>query len=662
MYTILGITAFGVLCGEAGVPTAFTRVSAYREWIEQHVWPDEGEFIYIPMTYTQFYLLLFADIDDSSDGIEPYLCEDKASIDGKLFCDGVMDCPDGSDEKLFCKRFPCRSGYVRCDYGACVRDTSICGAINETFVLRSKQHRTMPQLYSKSEHDDTKPYECEDHTTIDSSLLCNGVEDCPDGSDEKTFCQFLPCPTGFERCGNGPCVRNTSECIANKQNVDSEGCRVERTPKNGFVALASNVAKHLEANAIVANNRIIQYGCDAGYHLIGANSVVFCVNGKWSGEDATPTCERRCNMTEISSITYMTNCYESTDPDKKEVRCTAADLVVPGVVVQIACRSGYRNVQPNSRQITCDHNGQWNNYPKPCQQVCGEEGPAVDGYIHSGVVTMNHQVPWHVAIYHIANDTRIDQVPTYICGGSIINARMVISAIHCFWDAAFEVVAPASEYRVVAGKFYSGYNDPREKNKFQVLHIRDIAYPDGYNDYTGLYANDIAILVLDKYIEFRRNIAPVCVNLHYQFEERVITPGLWGRVPGWGVTKIGGDISDELKSIEIPVVNRTECRAHLDRATRPFLTAEKFCAGILNQNAGVCHGDSGGGLVFQEDVDEQKFYHLRGIVSSGPRDGNSCDANKYAFFTNIAHFSQFIERYDLITNPSHGLDKNKSST
>lgn len=501
--------------------------------------------------------------------------------------------------------------------------------------------------------DGAERFQCDDETTIDGNLLCNGIKDCADGSDEKSFCKYVPCH--LLRCDYGACVLDPSICGTTNQETATDWCQIGNIPQNGHIALASNPTKHLSVNAKIPNYGSIQYGCDAGYHLIGERSTDLCVNGKWSIQNAAPTCEPRCNMTEISSITYMTNCYKSTDRGNEEVRCIAADLVEPGVTVHVACRSGYRTAQANGQRVTCDRNGRWSDYPKPCQQVCGEEGAAVDGFIFSGSITDNRRVPWHVGIYHIADDTRKDREPTYICGGTIINARMVISAIHCFWNAAFEEVSPASEYRVVAGKFYHRFNDAREKKQFQLLHVQRIEYPPGYNDYNGLYANDIAILILDKHIEFRPNVAPACVNLHYGFEERVITPGSWGRVAGWGLTKVGGDPSDELKSIEIPVVNRAECRSSLDGPTRPFLTDEKFCAGVLNQNAGVCKGDSGGGLLFLEEVGNKKLYHLRGIVSSGSRVGDSCDANKYAFFTNIAHFSQFIERFDLETNPSRGI-------
>lgn len=41
MYTIVGVTSFGKVCGIAGSPGVYTRVYAYLNWIESIVWPNE---------------------------------------------------------------------------------------------------------------------------------------------------------------------------------------------------------------------------------------------------------------------------------------------------------------------------------------------------------------------------------------------------------------------------------------------------------------------------------------------------------------------------------------------------------------------------------------------------------------------------------------------
>lgn len=56
--------------------------------------------------------------------------------------------------------------------------------------------------------------------------------------------------------------------------------------------------------------------------------------------------------------------------------------------------------------------------------------------------------------------------------------------------------------------------------------------------------------------------------------------------------------------------------------------------------AGVCQGDSGGGLVFNE---KSRFY-IRGVVSLAPKSNISggCDSNQFALYTKISRYLDFI--------------------
>lgn len=172
----------------------------------------------------------------------------------------------------------------------------------------------------------------------------------------------------------------------------------------------------------------------------------------------------------------------------------------------------------------------------------------------------------------------------------------------------------------------------------------------GYNDYEGLFANDIAVVVLSKFIEFKLNVAPACIE-EYKFDDKIVQPGLIGRVAGWGLIDPNGDTSSTLKQIDLPVIEREHCSKIFNQDFRPFFTSDKFCAGYLT-GIGVCSGDSGGGLVFPKRINDKTVYYLRGIVSTGQNKGGSCDKDAYSLFTNTAYFWDLIEHHIIANRPT----------
>lgn len=58
---------------------------------------------------------------------------------------------------------------------------------------------------------------------------------------------------------------------------------------------------------------------------------------------------------------------------------------------------------------------------------------------------------------------------------------------------------------------------------------------------------------------------------------------------------------------------------------------------------GVCEGDSGGGLVFRKTDLHRNRYYLRGIVSTAPQVNGSCNEYKYAFYTKVSTYLNYIK-------------------
>lgn len=69
----------------------------------------------------------------------------------------------------------------------------------------------------------------------------------------------------------------------------------------------------------------------------------------------------------------------------------------------------------------------------------------------------------------------------------------------------------------------------------------------------------------------------------------------------------GGSPSEILKFVELPTVDRAQCIAESDIGPiysrfRPFITPDKFCAGLLNSNVSTCQGQFLSFLLLPYDI------------------------------------------------------------
>lgn len=63
--------------------------------------------------------------------------------------------------------------------------------------------------------------------------------------------------------------------------------------------------------------------------------------------------------------------------------------------------------------------------------------------------------PWHVGVFD--NSTIISNDFEQICGGTIIDSNIILSAAHCFYDRPNSRVHDASNYIIGAGKTYRNF-------------------------------------------------------------------------------------------------------------------------------------------------------------------------------------------------------------
>lgn len=121
------------------------------------------------------------------------------------------------------------------------------------------------------------------------------------------------------------------------------------------------------------------------------------------------------------------------------------------------------------------------------------------------------------------------------------------------------------------------------------MKVKAIVLHDDWKQFTTNYDGDIAILLLEKDVEFAKNIQPIC-----------LPPTSWknkalegGTIAGWGLS----ERSNKTKVEEIPRKTKLDAPPNNEECFLMYkelvdLSSDKtYCAG--GNNTGPCEGDSG---------------------------------------------------------------------
>ncbi len=228
------------------------------------------------------------------------------------------------------------------------------------------------------------------------------------------------------------------------------------------------------------------------------------------------------------------------------------------------------------------------------------------------------EYPWQAAIY----------ADGYLCGASVIHEYWVITAAHCVEEGnqvidAENITVGVGSSNEYAGLFGSGGDE---------YEVEEVISHASY----GGNGNDIALLKMKEPIEFNDNVQPISLMCSDQVSAGAQDPGVMTVVTGWGNTSQGGNGSDVLQYIEVPVVAYNDPGLNFPGWVSINTTTE-ILVGEVDGGVDSCQGDSGGPVAVRnvEDTD----WLLLGITSWG---SGCAQVGRPGVYTKVSNYINWI--------------------
>ena len=209
----------------------------------------------------------------------------------------------------------------------------------------------------------------------------------------------------------------------------------------------------------------------------------------------------------------------------------------------------------------------------------------------------------------------------YMCGGTIIADRWILTAAHCTQDDEGRPIS-TSEMAILVGTSY------RTGSGGKWYTVKDYIVHENYDN--EQLTNDIAVLELNEDIDYP-NAEAISLIAANDVRNGATDPGVMATITGWGYTNPTTEtLAYTLQQVELPIVSN-----NVADDVWGYLPETILPAGYRAGNKDACNGDSGGPLV----VDVDGINKIAGIVSFG-----SGDCNTYGGYTRVSSYLDWIER------------------
>uniref|UniRef100_G3TL05 Serine protease 27 n=1 Tax=Loxodonta africana TaxID=9785 RepID=G3TL05_LOXAF len=229
-------------------------------------------------------------------------------------------------------------------------------------------------------------------------------------------------------------------------------------------------------------------------------------------------------------------------------------------------------------------------------RACGR--PRMLNRMVGGENAQEREWPWQVSIQRNGS---------HFCGGSLITARWVLTAAHCFSNTS-----EMSLYRVLLGARQLVKPGPHAVYAW-------VKRVESNPLYQGMASSaDVALVELEDAVTFTDYIIPVCLP----DPSVVFKAGMNCSVTGWGSPSEQDRLPSPrvLQKLGVPIIDTLKCNWLYSKDTdmnsdfQPqTIKDDMLCAGFAEGKKDACKGDSGGPLVCLVD----QSWLQAGVISWG---------------------------------------------
>ena len=265
----------------------------------------------------------------------------------------------------------------------------------------------------------------------------------------------------------------------------------------------------------------------------------------------------------------------------------------------------------------------------------------VEPRIVGGTTAEAGDYPWQVAVLKKQGTSLF-----FICGGTLIADKRVVTAAHCTSGSAGSLKVLVGTQRLSTGG--------------SILDVSSYADHPSYSSSTDRF--DAAVLELATSGVAAGGQTLSLIGEEGSGDDALWAPGKLLAISGWGATSEGGSVTDQLREAQVPRVADSTC-GQSDFYGSAFDPATMVCAGPAAGGVDTCQGDSGGPLAASTQdplpvsQNNPSQWRLAGITSWGQ---GCARAKKPGVYTRVA--APAIRNWILGTTPLFQLSVLPSGT